>query len=109
MSGWRTAWQAAEDLGVSVTTVNRMLRDGRLRREAGLILPVAPSLKRPSQPRRKPTVEAVAALISRRPMTQAELMAALGLTQGRVARALKDVGRAFRRPETDGVPRRYSL
>jgi predicted transcriptional regulator len=109
MSGWRTAWQAAEALEVSVTTVNRMLRDGRLRREAGLIAPVDPSLKKPSKPRRKPTVEIVAALISRRPMTQAELMAALGLTQGRIARALKDVERAFGRPSTDGSPRRYSL
>ena len=106
---WRTARQAAEALGVSVTTVNRMLRDGRLRREAGLIRPVAPSLKRPSSPRRRPTVEAVAALISRRPMTQAELMAALGLTQGRIARALADVARAFGTPRADGVPRRYSL
>jgi DNA-binding transcriptional regulator LsrR (DeoR family) len=109
MSGWRTAWQAAEALGVSVTTVNRMLRDGRLRREAGLIAPVDPSLMRPSQPRRKPTVERVAALISRRPMTQAELMAETGLSQSRISRALRDVERAFRRPSTDGSPRRYSL
>lgn len=109
MTGWRTAWSAAEDLGVSVTTVNRMLRDGRLRREGGLIVPVDPSLKRPSSPRRMPTVERVAALISQRPMTQAELVAELGLTQSRISRALHDLGRVYGRPRTDGSPTRYSL
>lgn len=109
MTGWRTAWAAAEALGVSVTTVNRMLRDGRLRREAGLIVPIDPSLKRPSSPRRMPTVERVAALISERPMTQAELAAELRLTQSRISRALHDLRRAIRPPRTDGKPRRYSL